>query len=120
MIKIYKIVGYSAVAFILNFIILYYIFTSRNVKNVLKKYYKYIGVEFSLKAYFLHIRSFAFSILDRFISRIDSNEISFIVDGDEKEILSLFSDGTMLVLSHVGGWATAGHSLKGKLLSFRT
>ncbi|MDA3909695.1 MAG: lysophospholipid acyltransferase family protein [Sulfurimonas sp.] len=107
---IYKLLGYRFVSFILNFVALYYVLFTPSVKQSLESYYKHLGKELSYKAYFKHIKLFSLSIFDRFISRNKADELSF--ERENREAFLALQEGGIVLLSHIGGWATAGHSMK--------
>lgn len=107
---IYKVSGYRFVSFILNFVALYYVLFTPSVKNSLESYYRHLGLKLSYMAYFRHIKLFALSIFDRFISRIKSDELFF--ERENREAFLSLQEGGIVLLSHIGGWATAGHSMK--------
>lgn len=112
-IGLYKLFGYKVIAIILNFVAFYYALLTPSVKKSLTSYYEHLGLKLDLFTYFKHIRNFSFSIFDRFISRIDPEELSFERENTE-EFLSLQKGGIVL-LSHIGGWATAAHSMKAEI-----
>ncbi|MEA3374409.1 MAG: lysophospholipid acyltransferase family protein [Campylobacterota bacterium] len=112
---IYSIVGYRSVAFILNFVALYYLFFTPSVKKAMRSYYRHLGIEPTNRVYFNHIKMFALSIFDRFVSRINPEELKF--DIHNLEALDLFEEGGIVLLSHVGSWATAAHCLQDGILS---
>jgi predicted LPLAT superfamily acyltransferase len=107
---LYQIFGYKFVVFILNFVALYYLFFTPSVKKSMQSYYKHLKIEFNSRAYFKHIRKFAVSIFDRFVSRIHPEDLSF--DIQNLKALDAFKNGGLLLLSHVGSWATAANCLK--------
>lgn len=107
---IYNVLGYKFVSFILNFVALYYVMFTPAIKKSLESYYEHLGIKLTYRVYFRHIKLFALSIFDRFVSRIKPEELSFERENRE-EFLSL-QDGGIVLLSHIGGWATAAHSMK--------
>ncbi|MCF6330681.1 MAG: lysophospholipid acyltransferase family protein [Sulfurimonas sp.] len=110
---IYKIVGYRAVAILLNFIAIYYLLFARDVKQELQSYYKHQNIKLTNYMFFKHIKTFANSIFDRFVSRIDPN--SFNYNGINEELLQILNEkGGIVLLSHVGGWASSTHNLQTK------
>lgn len=113
LISFYKLFGYDFVTFLLNFVAGYYLFFTPSVKQFIRNYYEHQGMKFSNRVYFGHIKMFAHSILDRFIARIDPSKITFRL-ADPKSV-DIFQEGAVAVLSHVGGWASAGYSLQGRL-----
>jgi len=110
---IYKLLGYKFVSFILNFVTLYYVIFTPCVKQSLDSYYKHLGLKLSYRAYFRHIKLFSLSIFDRFISRIKPDELSF--ERENREAFIALQEGGIVLLSHIGGWATAGHSMRAKI-----
>lgn len=110
---IYKVLGYRFVAFILNFVALYYLFFTPSVKKSMRSYYEHQGIKFTNKAYFNHIKMFALSIFDRFVSRIKPEDLTFTIQDREK--LKIFENGAIALLSHVGGWGSAAQCLKDRL-----
>lgn len=108
---LYTLLGYKFVSFILNFVALYYVAFTPATKKSLKSYYDHVGLQLTYVAYFRHIKMFSLSIFDRFVSRIKPSELAFIRENREM-FLSLNDGGGIVLLSHVGGWATAAHSLK--------
>jgi len=108
----YKTLGYTFVAFILNFVALYYVLFTPKVKKSLKSYYQHQGLEFTNKTYFEHIKNFALSIFDRFVSRIKQDE--FLFERFNVEVIDELQDGGVVLLSHVGSWATASNILVNK------
>ncbi|MEA1917760.1 MAG: lysophospholipid acyltransferase family protein [Campylobacterota bacterium] len=108
---IYKLVGYKTVSFILNFVALYYAIFSPSSKKSLQSYYRHINKELTFITYFKHIKIFSVSILDRFISRMDPKEIT-LTRTNREIFYSLKKEGGVVLLSHVGGWATASHVMQ--------
>lgn len=110
---LYNLLGYRFVSFILNFVALYYVLFTPSVKKSLESYYEHLGIKLTHKVYFRHIKLFALSIFDRFVSRIKPCELSF--ERENKEAFIALNDGGIVLLSHIGGWATAAHSLKAEI-----
>ena len=111
---IYNLLGYNAVAFVLNFVAIYYFFFAPSVRRDLRSYYKAQNLPLTHKAYFEHLRMFAFSIFDRFVSRIKPQDLTFCVH--DSEIVKLLNEeGGIILLSHIGSWASAAHTLEGEL-----
>jgi predicted LPLAT superfamily acyltransferase len=111
--KLYKLLGYRFVSFILNFVAFYYALFTPSVKKSLQSYYDHLGIKLTCKQYFFHIRNFAYTILDRYISRIKPDELDF--ERENREIFMGLQEGGIVLLSHIGGWATAGYSLQAKI-----
>jgi len=112
-IALYKILGYKIVSFILNFVAFYYAIFTPSVKKSLESYYEKLGIKLTFWVYFKHIRSFSHSIFDRFVSRISPGEITFT--RENREAFVSMQEGGVALLSHVGGWATAAHSLNAEI-----
>lgn len=110
LLSIYNILGYRFVSFILNFVAVYYVLFTPSVKKSLESYYSHLGIKLTFRVYFKHIKLFSLSIFDRFISRIKADELSF--DHENREAFVSLQEGGIVLLSHIGGWATAGHSMK--------
>ena len=108
--SIYNVLGYGFVSFILNFVALYYVAFTPSVKKSLESYYERLGVKLTYGVYFKHIKLFALSIFDRFVSRIKPDELSF--ERENRESFLSLRDGGIVLLSHIGGWATAAHSMQ--------
>ncbi len=108
----YKLLGYGFVSFILNFVALYYVFFTPSVKRNMKDYYAHQGIGFTNFLYFKHIKNFALSVFDRFVSRMKPEELSF--ERTNTHVVDELQDGGVILLSHVGSWATAAHCLGDK------
>lgn len=110
----YNIFGYKLVVFILNFVALYYLFFTPSVKKSMQSYYQNQGLKLTNRSYFNHIKMFAISIFDRFVSRIKPEDLTFCVhNSDVMELLN--KNGGLILLSHVGSWASAAHCLRNEL-----
>jgi len=111
---IYNFFGYNFVAFILNFVALYYVIFAPSVKKSIMSYYKHQNIEFTYKVYFKHLKQFAISIFDRFVSQVKPQELTFCIH--DKDVIDLLNkEGGVILLSHVGSWASAAHSLNSEL-----
>ncbi len=108
--SLYNLLGYKFVSFILNFVALYYVVFTHSTKKSLKSYYEHLGLKLTYLTYFIHIKMFALSIFDRFVSRIKPDELTFTRENREA-FLSLNDGGGVVLLSHIGGWATAANIL---------
>jgi len=111
--KIYDIFGYRFVSFILCFVSFYYALFTPSVRKSLESYYEHLGKKLTFLAYFLHINKFAHSIFDRFVSRMKPQELSF--ERENTEAFMGLQDGGIVLLSHIGGWATAAYSLQAEI-----
>ena len=85
----------------------YYIFAS-NVKESLKIYYNHIGIELTNRRYYEHLRIFAITMVDRFITKVDPKSYTYLYD-DGDTPLTVFSKSTILLQSHFGGWASSSN-----------
>ena len=80
----------------------------------MQSYYENQGLELTRRSYFNHIKMFAISIFDRFVSRIKPEDLTFCVhNSDVIELLN--KNGGLILLSHVGSWASAAHCLSDEL-----
>ena len=109
---IYNIFGYNFVLFILNFVALYYLFFTPSVKKSMRSYYEHQGIKLTNRVYFKHLKMFAISIFDRFVSRINKEDLFF--ERYNAEVIEDLQNGGVILLSHVGSWAAAAHSLGNK------
>ncbi|ADG93975.1 acyltransferase [Arcobacter nitrofigilis DSM 7299] len=104
--NLYKLFGYKFVYFLMYPVSFFYFLLASNVKYSLKKYYKTLGLEFNNWIYFEHLRMFAICLVDRFISKYDSNSYNFIYE-EKETILEIMNSKTILLFSHFGGWASS-------------
>ncbi len=88
---------------------LFYALLSTNVKVALKDYYAHLGIEMSFYRYFQHSRIFAVTMVDRFITKADPASYKFVYDDPDRP-LEIFSNATILIFSHFGGWAASSNS----------
>ena len=107
---LYKIFGYRFVAFILNFVAFYYMIFSPATKKSLQSYYDHLGIKLTNYVFFQHIKFFAFSIFDRFISRVKPDELTLVKD-NRSIFEAIYESGGVVLFSHFGSWAVASHSL---------
>jgi len=104
--SLYRIFGYKFLYILLYPIAFFYFFIADNVKDPLKIFYKKLGIKFTNKVYFHHLRIFAICLTDRFISKMDPDSYSF--EYDDAEIpRKILESGSILVYSHFGGWASS-------------
>ncbi|MDD3324019.1 MAG: lysophospholipid acyltransferase family protein [Sulfurospirillaceae bacterium] len=107
----YKLFGYTFVYYLMYPVTFFYFIVATNVKEALKDYYKHIDKPFNNLVYFHHLRHFAITMCDRFISKIHPQDYTFLIENEEK-LLQTLNGGCILLLSHFGGWATAGNCFK--------
>lgn len=112
--SLYKVFGYNVTAFTLNFIALYYLFFTPSTKKMMRSYYERVGLPISSITYFHHIKQFAISIFDRFVSRITPQDLHF--DIANLEVVQQANQGGIVLLSHIGSWSTAAHCLEDGIL----
>lgn len=106
--KFYKTFGYKSVYYSLYFVVLYYFLFAKNVKDALKTYYAQLGLKFSNKIYFKHLLNYAITTSDRFISKADPQIYTFY-NPNREQLLKEIQNGSILLLNHFGGWATASN-----------
>lgn len=104
--KLYQLFGYKFVYYSLYLVVLYYFLFARDVRSALKIYYKKIGIKFSNKIFFKHLFTYAIATSDRFISKSDP-QLYTIENKHRKTLLQEINNGSILLLNHFGGWATA-------------
>ena len=106
--NLYKLLGYKFIYYLMYPVTFFYYLRATNVRNALEIYYKNIGIPFSNKIYFHHLRLFAITMVDRFIVKAAPQDYSFTYDNPERP-LEIFSKASILLLSHFGGWASASN-----------
>jgi len=107
--NLYKLLGYKFVYYLMYPVTFFYFIFASNVKDALKIYYKNLGLEFTSKRYYEHLRVFAICMVDRFISKVDIDSYSFEFE-DEETPTQILNDGSILLFSHFGGWAASVNS----------
>lgn len=107
--NLYKIFGYNFIYYLMYPVTFFYFIFASNVKNSLKIYYKNIGIKFSNRVYFEHLRIFAICMVDRFISKVDPKSYTFSYE-DISIPTKILNEGTILLYSHFGGWAASSNS----------
>ena len=107
--NLYRVFGYKFIYYLMYPVSLFYALVSTNVKVALKSYYKHLGLKMSFYTYFEHSRIFAITMVDRFITKADPQAYTFVYDDPDRP-LEIFSNATILVLSHFGGWAASSNS----------
>lgn len=105
---LYKLLGYNFIYYLLYVITFFYFIFASNVKDALRIYYKHLGLTFTNKVYYSHLRVFAITMIDRFISKYDPASYTFFHE-DEKKVQKILEDKTILLLSHFGGWASTSN-----------
>jgi len=111
--NLYKLFGYKFIYYLMYPVTFFYFIFATNVKEALRIYYKQIGLEFNNWVYYEHLRVFAITMVDRFITKADPSSYTFIYDDPDRP-LEIFEHATILVLSHFGGWAASSNSSRTK------
>lgn len=106
--NLYKLFGYKFIYYLMYPVTFFYFIFATNVKEALKIYYKQIGVPFNNLKYFEHLRIFAITMVDRFITRVDPSSYTYLYD-DGDTPLEIFSKASILLQSHFGGWASSAN-----------
>lgn len=106
--NLYKIFGYNFIYYLMYPVTFFYFIFASNVRKSLKVYYKQLDLPFDNYIYFTHLRLFANCMVDRFISKFSPESYSFEYDNKE-EFAEILDEGTVLLSSHHGGWATAAN-----------
>jgi len=109
--NLYKLFGYKFIYYLMYPVTFFYFIFAGNVKDALRIYYKHLGYEFNNWVYYEHLRMFAITMVDRFITKVSPESYEFVYDNHER-IVNVFNHATILVLSHFGGWAAASNSSK--------
>jgi len=103
---LYKIFGYKFTYYLMYPVTFFYFIFATNVYKDLKIYYKKLNLPFTTKVYYSHLFIFAICMVDRFISKYDCSSYKFTYEN--KELLkNKLDNGTILLLSHFGGWASS-------------
>ena len=90
----------------------YFVFDS-NTKEPLRDYYSRMGLSFNSYTHFHHLRIFAITMVDRFITKVAPQDYTF-VDNTDKNDLKVFDTATILLLSHFGGWSASTNTTHSK------
>ena len=107
--NLYKVFGYKFIYYLMYPVSFFYFIFAKNVKDSLRLYYKNLGIEFTNKVYYEHLRFFAICMVDRFISKADPKSYKFIYD-DISIPSTILKEGTILLYSHFGGWAASSNA----------
>ena len=105
---LYKLLGYKFIYYLMYPVTFFYFLFATNVKSSLKIYYERLEIPFTSFVYYEHLRMFAISMVDRFISKYDSDSYVFECK-NKKEIQKIFENKTILLFSHFGGWSSCGN-----------
>lgn len=108
----YTLFGYTFIYYLMYPVTFFYFLVAGNVKEALRDYYHHINKPFNNRVYFEHLRHFAITMCDRFVSKVSPKDYSFEVV-NENELLHHLHGGGILLLSHFGGWSSAGNCFEG-------
>lgn len=108
----YKLFGYTFIYYLMYPVTFFYFLVAGNVKEALRDYYQHINKPFNNRVYFEHLRHFAITMCDRFVSKVSPQDYTFEV-ANKDELLRHLHGGGILLLSHFGGWSSAGNCFEG-------
>ena len=111
--NLYKLFGYNFVYYLMYPVTFFYALVDKDAKKSLEIYYARLDLPFNNLVYFNHLRTFALTMVDRFISKADVKSYSFVYDNPDRP-LEIFSSATILVFSHFGGWAASSNASRSK------
>ena len=106
--NLYKLFGYKFIYYLMYPVTFFYFIFATNVKESLKIYYKHLGIELTSRRYYEHLRIFAITMVDRFITKVDPKSYTYLYD-DGDTPLTVFNKSTILLQSHFGGWASSSN-----------
>jgi len=89
----------------------FYFLFALNVRKSLKIYYERLGIRFTNIVCYNHLRIFAITMVDRFITKISPKDYEFVYDELER-LVKISAKANILVFSHFGGWASASNFSK--------
>lgn len=104
----YTLFGYTFIYYLMYPVTFFYFLVAGNVKEALRDYYAHIHKPFNNWVYFEHLRHFAITMCDRFVSRVSPHDYTFEIRNEDALVHHL-QKGGILLLSHFGGWATASN-----------
>ena len=107
----YTLFGYTFIYYLMYPVTFFYFLVAGNVKEALRDYYKHINKPFNNWIYFEHLRHFAITMCDRFVSKVSPHDYTFEIENKETLMRHLHNGG-ILLLSHFGGWASASNCFK--------
>lgn len=104
----YRLFGYTFIYYLMYPVTFFYFLVAGNVKEALKDYYAHINRPFNNRVYFEHLRHFAITMCDRFVSKVSPQDYTFEI-ANKEALMNHLHQGGILLLSHFGGWASAGN-----------
>ncbi|MEN8302462.1 MAG: lysophospholipid acyltransferase family protein [Campylobacterota bacterium] len=106
--NLYKLFGYKFIYYLMYPVTFFYFLFAGNVKDSLRVYYKHLNIKLTPKRYYEHLRIFALMMVDRFITKVDPKSYTYLYDDGDTPI-NIFSNSTILLQSHFGGWASSSN-----------
>lgn len=106
--NLYKLFGYTFIYYLMYPVTFFYFIFAWNVKIALRDYYHHINKPFNNLIYFHHLRHFAITMCDRFISKASPSSYRFEY-GEYENFHKTLYNGGIVVMSHFGGWTTGGN-----------
>ncbi|MDR2081238.1 MAG: lysophospholipid acyltransferase family protein [Campylobacteraceae bacterium] len=100
---VYDCFGYMPFFILLYPITFIYYLKASNTRRALKLYYKKIGVKYTQRRYFEHLRKFAVVMTDRFITKC--NPCAYNLIEDRENLIMELRKGGVILFSHFGGWS---------------
>ncbi len=101
---LYKFFGYKFTYYLMYPVTFFYFIFASNVYKSLKIYYEKLNIPFTKKIYYNHLFMFAMCMVDRFISKANHLSYNYIYQ-DKNSFKIELDNGSILLLSHFGGWA---------------
>lgn len=101
---LYKFFGYKFTYYLMYPVTFFYFIFATNVYRDLKIYYEKLNIPFTKRVYYKHLFIFAMCMVDRFISKYDCLSYNFTYENKDF-IKQKVNDGSILLLSHFGGWS---------------
>lgn len=108
----YTLFGYTFIYYLMYPVTFFYFLVANNVKVALRDYYQHINKPFNNWVYYEHLRHFAITMCDRFVSKVSPQDYTFEIENKEALMRHLHGGG-ILLLSHFGGWSSAGNCFDG-------
>ncbi len=105
---LYKLFGYKFIYYFIYLVTFFYFIFASNIKKSLKIFYKKADIPFTSLVYYNHLRMFAITMIDRFISKYKPNVYTFTYD-ENKNHSEILNKKCIILFSHFGGWASASN-----------
>ncbi|NOQ31626.1 MAG: lipid A biosynthesis acyltransferase [Helicobacteraceae bacterium] len=107
--NLYKIFGYKFIYYLMYPVTFFYFLFGSTTKKHLHNYYDHLGLEFNSRVYYEHLRVFAITMVDRFVSKVDPSSYKFMY-AQQQENKRRVEEGLIMLFSHFGGWAASASS----------